>query len=374
MSEAYERVVHALGVATFAVEADDALQPLQPCPDWARRLVLAEDLADAAPLLDDFLVEARTFWARGDAGRIRSDTWVQSLAGESEPVYLTALATSDGEGTQTLLLRRLADFEEERQIPLQAARDALLDRQRLLKEIESKEILLHCIVHDLKGPLAGMLGSFSLLKGAQARPLEAERLAELVELGDEQARKQQAMIESLLAVFAAEVEELEAFETTPERAPDLARAAADVARGLGPAFERKRVTLTLDVPEAAASWRVHGRRLVLERVIMNLVENALRHAPGASEVRLRLTELDGRRRLSVEDEGPGVPEERRAEVFEKFVQGGRGGVAGLGLYFARITVERWGGTIGCGNPPQSAPVATGEGLPGACFWFELPGA
>ena len=310
--------------------------------------------------LADFLDQAEALWSARGSGRLRSDAFTQELAGEARPATLTALALRTGDGRCTLVLERHADFEEQRQAPLQAARGALLDRQRLLKEIEKKELLLHCIVHDLKGPLAGMIGSFSLL-GREG--LAAERKAELVHLGDEQARRQLAMIEGLLEVFAAEVETLESFETAPSRAPDLAGAARDVERALRPAFERKGVGLTLEV-DGAGPWRVCGRREPLERVLSNLVENALRHAPEGSRVALRLAGAgEGRCRLSVEDQGPGVPPELRGALFEKLVRGKGGGTAGLGLYFARVTVERWGGAIG---------EQPGAGGGGARFWFELP--
>ena len=67
-------------------------------------------------------------------------------------------------------------------------------------------------------------------------------------------------------------------------------------------------------------------------------------------------------RFTVEDEGPGVPEGLRDRLFQKFSQGGaKSGSAGLGLYFCRITVERWGGQIGY-EPRESG---------GSRFWFRL---
>jgi signal transduction histidine kinase len=67
--------------------------------------------------------------------------------------------------------------------------------------------------------------------------------------------------------------------------------------------------------------------------------------------------------VTVEDEGPGVPPELMDAIFEKFSQAqAQPGKAGLGLYFCRITIEGWGGTIGYSQR------ATG----GARFWFRLP--
>ena len=68
-------------------------------------------------------------------------------------------------------------------------------------------------------------------------------------------------------------------------------------------------------------------------------------------------------RFSIEDAGEGVPKNQVYRLFRKFAQGsGQTGQVGLGLYFCRITIEGWGGSIGY-NPSS---------LGGACFWFRLP--
>ena len=88
-----------------------------------------------------------------------------------------------------------------------------------------------------------------------------------------------------------------------------------------------------------------------------------RRIPGAT-VRIRLSSVEGGVEVSVEDEGPGVPEDVVPSLFRKFAQSGnRAGKVGLGLYFCNIMITRWGGKIGYGRPEQ----------PGSQFWFWLPG-
>jgi signal transduction histidine kinase len=101
----------------------------------------------------------------------------------------------------------------------------------------------------------------------------------------------------------------------------------------------------------AEAVTVTGDRAALERALANLVENARRHGRGRVSVDVRST--DGRARIAVADEGPGVPEAERARVFERF----EGEGTGLGLAIVRATAERHGGT---------ATVA------GARFTIELP--
>jgi len=265
-----------------------------------------------------------------------------------------------------LVIEHVRDFAREREAPLQAARDSRLHFERLQKEIDKKEALLHCIVHDLKGPLAGMLGVLSLMNQHE---LGVERVHELTELGVSQARKQEAMIAGILDAFASEISALESFETDPARAPDLVRAAENAVAMLRPDFERRGVELALDrVPaneakEAEPSLRVVGEMRHLERVIANLLENALRHSPARSTVDVRIERRAASARLVVEDRGPGVAEALREHLFDKFARDpATGGTSGLGLYFCRTNVERWGGHIGC-EPREGG---------GARFFFELP--
>src|SRR5690606_5891831 len=100
----------------------------------------------------------------------------------------------------------------------------------------------------------------------------------------------------------------------------------------------------------------------LARVVSNLVENALRFAPARTSVRVLVQEEPGWARVLVEDEGPGVTPSLVPRLFQKFVRGRDPGAGyGLGLYGARIAVERWGGAIGYEARPEG----------GARFWLRL---
>ena len=101
----------------------------------------------------------------------------------------------------------------------------------------------------------------------------------------------------------------------------------------------------------------------LERVLENLVENALRHSPSGGQVSVAVLALGDDVEVRVTDEGPGVPPKVVASLFDKFAQGEHRGRTGLGLYFCALTVHRWGGEIGYRPLPH-----------GACFWFRLPRA
>ena len=87
------------------------------------------------------------------------------------------------------------------------------------------------------------------------------------------------------------------------------------------------------------------------RIFTNLLENALRYTPAGSGVTIGIEDEGAFLKAYVDDEGPGLPADLRpAEMFALFGKGKKnGGKAGLGLYFCRVTVERWGGSIGCSS-------------------------
>src|SRR5262249_29258347 len=111
-------------------------------------------------------------------------------------------------------------------------------------------------------------------------------------------------------------------------------------------------------------WKAVGDEARLRRIFGNLVENALRYSPAGSAVTLGVEDEGGSLRGYVDDAGPGLPEgEDAGRLFALFAKGNeRGGKAGLGLYFCKNTIGRWGGTVGAETRPGG----------GSRFWFRLP--
>jgi two-component system, OmpR family, sensor kinase len=101
--------------------------------------------------------------------------------------------------------------------------------------------------------------------------------------------------------------------------------------------------------------------------VLNLIENAVKHTGPGTPIRARVSRLGREVQLEVEDEGPGVPEELRDRIFERFVRGAsdRGGSSGLGLSIVRAVAENHGGRV------ELAPARDGGG---ARFVVHLPAA
>ena len=263
------------------------------------------------------------------------------------------------EGDYAILLDATTQ-EMQQRVMQQKGNELNLSYQRLVKEIQKKEILLHCIVHDLAGPLMGIKGGYELL--AKENISEAGR--KFLEIGLRQANRQETLIREILQAFSAEVESLSRFSGDPAQAPDVISTAREVIEALSPAFALNQVKLQLDpAVDVTQAWKVAGEKTRLERVLSNLIENALRYSPANSTVTVGCHDDEGDVLVTIDDEGPGIPPEMAPMLFQKFGQGKKGrGKIGLGLYFCRITVEHWRGEIGHQPRPQG----------GTRFWFRLP--
>jgi signal transduction histidine kinase len=356
-------------LALFEYLGEGVFRPIGPPPAFLTAILgvgaanaATLRLGDTMPFLENFVADAEEFWNSNSQGRAESGAWIEKGEDEIERA-LEAWAVRLA-GRKILLIQNPQERYDERARVLQTARDSLLEHQKLLREIQKKEILLHCIVHDLSQPLTAIRGSLSLLKLQSMGP----EFKEVLEIAERQSEKQESMIRGILEAFSAELAAQQAMESDASKAPDLARSAQKTVEAFQTAFQERgaRISLSPDL-DVGRDWRVAGEESRLLRIFGNLVENALRHSPAGSTVTLGASDNGNFALGFVDDEGPGLPEDVDAtRLFGLFAKGKgeRAGKAGLGLYFCKMTVERWGGTIGCENRPAL----------GARFWFRLPRA
>ena len=355
------------GYAMFEYLGDGLCRAAGAWPDFLKELLGSDVAGDGVvrlgekfAFLDNFLFDAEEFWTRQSQGSAESGTWIEkAVSGREYALEASAMWLA---GKCVLLIHNPQEKYDAQVQILQTARNSLLEHERLLQEIQKKEILLHCIIHDLSQPLTAMRGCFSLLA---LFPLSPD-MKEVVEIAQRQSVKQEEMIRGILEAFSAELTAQQQFSGDPEKAPDVARCAQKTVEAFTSAFAEHDARIQVDPSlDLSRRWTVTGDESRLLRIFGNLVENALRHSPAGSTVTLRVLDEDSFLRVCVDDEGPGLPaDETPARLFALFSKGKgeRGGKAGLGLYFCRITVERWGGSIGCESRPSG----------GARFWFRLP--
>lgn len=196
---------------------------------------------------------------------------------------------------------------------------------------ESRTRLFHDISHEIRSPLARLTAQTALLRQNPGR-LDAA----LPRLEQDIARMDR-LIDQILTLARL------------EHGAEIAPLPLDLVELLDPMLEDARIeaqslgkSVTYDGPETLP---FHGDPELLHRAIENILRNAIRHAPVATLVRLR---LDPGPRLTIEDAGPGVPPERLEAIFQPFHREGTAGT-GLGLAIAARAVHLHGGTIRAEN-------------------------
>ncbi|GGM96445.1 sensor histidine kinase [Thermus composti] len=228
---------------------------------------------------------------------------------------------------------------------LERARRELAEAYERLKALDqAKDEMLAALAHEFKIPLTAVRALAEILRDNPGlSPEERERFAALLA---KEAQRLARLVEEVLA-FAALEAQAPLREAVNLKA--LAQEALDLVR---PLAEAREIRLEAHLEEVWA--RTHGDRL--KQVLLNLLQNALRHA--RTRVRLTLTPAGKEALFRVEDDGPGVPDALRPLIFEPFrsLSGG----TGLGLYLARRILEALGGRIFL------------EEGPGGRFAFTLP--
>jgi signal transduction histidine kinase/DNA-binding NarL/FixJ family response regulator len=365
MSSPLQPFLRQLGYALFEYLGDGRFALVAEPPSWLSQLWGADiavqhhlSLAGKSLFLEGFLSEAVDFWGAAQSGSLDSGEWIEKFSSGSEiPLQATALLL---EGRPILAIHSLGSQYQEHVQILQTARSSELEHEKLLREIQKKEILLHCIIHDLSQPLSVMSVALDCVSG---EPISS-RTAEFIELGRRASDQQQSMIRDVLQAFSADLRATLDAETSANNSPDLFHVARQVVESQSPPFAARNVRLKLVLPTLPEHCRVIGEESRLQRIFANLLENALRYSPAGSCVTLGAELDEGFCKAYVDDEGPGLPLDlTSAQIFGLFSRGKEStGKAGLGLYFCRITVERWGGTIGCASLPEK----------GSRFWFRLP--
>lgn len=234
------------------------------------------------------------------------------------------------------------------------------DRARAQTANQAKSRFLAMISHDVRTPLNIIMGVVEVMKRKKRPKAEAVLVDDMGDAG--------AMLLRLLN-GALDLSKIESGQAEARLAPVDARA---IIEGVGRVWRHRAQELNLDLvvdcDGAPADFHVLADEGRIEQVVINLLSNALKMTP-AGTVRLHArarpaggdaTTLD----IEVHDQGPGVPEDHRARIFEPFEQlevGRAAGGAGLGLAICRSSVEAMGGTLG---------VREAEGG-GAVFWFRI---
>jgi two-component system CheB/CheR fusion protein len=323
--------------------------------DAAGHVVLTNPAWDSQFGLDDELVP------EDEMGRaLPVELWPQRRVLESEPSTLQfTLPRPDGGRRWFEANTQPIEDDDGSHWGIVVIRDIT---ERSLRQLQQQFLALAS--HELRTPLTTLSGSLQLLARRLATFQEADRLERHVTRAREQVRRLEQHVAEL-----TDIVHLQSGTFRVERSP------IDLVSVMGNALELAQYlangqTLRGDLPEAPI--RADGDPRRLEQVLLNLLVNAFRYAPGTERVDVRLRAEGSTAVIEVQDYGPGVSEAAQAHIFSRFYRGGQddsdeGGTTsrsglGLGLFIAREIMTAHGGTI---------DVDSGEGK-GAVFRVRLP--
>jgi two-component system, OmpR family, sensor kinase len=270
---------------------------------------------------------ARQITATGDPSRHMPDPAVDDEVGE--------LAL-----TLEQMLRSLDAARTEREGALKKQREFVADAS-----------------HELRTPLTSVLANLELLQASLQPPERADDRA-MVDSALRSSRRMSRLVADLLLLARAD-----AGRETTRRPCDLAEIAGNAAAEVAPVLGERELEIENDRP-----LPVEGNPDELHRMVLNLLDNAARHTPPGARIELRLRRRDADALVEVADDGPGIPEELRGQVFDRFVRGDGpadtavGPGSGLGLAIVRAVAASHGGSV--------EVAASGSG--GALFRIRLP--
>ncbi|WP_324792861.1 sensor histidine kinase KdpD [Streptomyces cyaneofuscatus] len=283
------------------------------------------------------------------------EPWMCTAAVGEPPVDRPEAADVDipvGENLALVLSGRALPAEDRRVLGAFAAQAAVaLDRQRLVGQAEEarklaesdrfRTALLAAVSHDLRTPLAGIKASVTSLRSHDVDWSETDREA-LLEGIEDGADRLSALIGNLL-----DMSRLNTGTVVPLiRETDLDEVVPMALRGVP---DR---SVELDIPETLPMVAVD--RGLLERIVANIVENAVKYSPEDRRVLVSASSLRDRVELRVVDRGPGVPDTAKEHIFEPFQRLGdapRGAGVGLGLAVARGFTEAIQATLTAEDTP-----------------------
>lgn len=254
-------------------------------------------------------------------------------------------------GELTAAFNNMAEELESQRRELQTQNEKLRESERRKSE------LVHIVSHELRTPLASILGFTSVLLNRDAEPEEQRRYLEII---DREGRRLSDLLNDFLDAERLDEGHL-IFE--PELI-DVSRVVTEQVR----LFEGQSEKHELDMVIPPTPLTVRGDPNRLAQVVGNLLSNAIKYSPEGGTVHVVAEQANGVVRVSVRDEGLGIPEDQQERVFVKFFRGDApaSGIpgTGLGLTIARSVVEAHGGSM-------NFESGSGEG---STFWLELPTA
>jgi len=296
-------------------------------------------------------------------GKRLNTIWSQ-IFGDERPVpgraaEVTAVAQDEPKHYE-VTVTPLSDWRENLKGQLLVLHD--ITRRKELERL--RDNMTHTMVHDLRDPLSNSLFALELLKGDLFNPNSSES-GQLLDLTVGNTIKTLDLVDEILEIDRLNARSSMAITRDSVSLADLISRV--VNSQMSPA-KAKLLKILVAIPDALPPVWADTR--LIERVLVNILDNSIKFSPEAGTVRITVEETAADKSLgvprllvSVSDEGPGIPEKTQERIFEKFVTGtDRRSGSGLGLAFCKMAILAHGEQIWVESEP-------GEGT---TFTFTLP--
>jgi signal transduction histidine kinase len=234
------------------------------------------------------------------------------------------------------------------------------ENQQLVELQRLREQTTDLVVHDLRNPLHSIMGAVGMLQMILP-PGMLQDNRDLFNLVNDNCERMQRLVDSLLDISRMESGETElALELT-----SLAQLIQAAVSRTVPTLQKCGIASCVTLPAHLPPVEIDAD--MIDRVVVNLLDNAIKFTPDGGQISVAAEQRDGHVAVSIADTGYGIPPEQRPHIFERFARGASGGPRprgfGLGLTFCKSAVEAHGGRIW---------VEDGEGGVGCKLTFTLP--
>ncbi len=283
----------------------------------------------------------------------------QPLLGLRSPVGMLALAPDPERGTDDDDLRLIAAFAAQLASAIEriSLGSAVQHAEVQIETERMRNALLSTVSHDLRTPLSTIIAAGTTLADDDAQ-IDGKTRTELTHTIVEAAERLDGLVTNLLSATRMESGQIVLTKSVEALDELVGAVLSRFAERLGGRL------VNLDLPADLPLLAVDP--MLIEQVLINLVENALRYTPEDTPLYLSARAGPGRVTVEVADEGAGIAESEREKVFDKFFRGSlarsNDGGAGLGLMICRAAVLAHGGQISARSRPGG----------GACIEFSLP--
>ena len=301
---------------------------------------------DVATLLGDEAARVcqRLISARPDEPYYDRSIAISRKGGETCDVSLSISTLREGEGAVLGLVLLMVDISERKRV-LEA-----LERERIVAERDQvRSTLLAVAAHELRNPMASIKGILSFIRWRVAEGKPVHDMKNKIEVLEREIDRLSQILDEMQEAFQVQEGRL-GLAREPVDLGDLLEAAIQL---FAEAHERRAFVFEGALPHGVT---VRGDARRLEDVFRNILSNAVKYSPPASDIRLRVDVTASEAIVSVTDHGVGIPPEDLPHVFDGFYRGSNvslrdpGGL-GLGLFICKGIVEAHGGTISIESRP-----------------------